>query len=169
MKKKKLVHVGTFGQPQGLKGEIKVNIFTSSFESFKLLQNFFIDDNKSILIITKLRRVGKKIICSLDNCNDRDSSLLFKGVRIFVLRENFPQTKDSEYYIVDLIGCVVLDKKNNMLGTIRDIKNFGAGDLIEINSPNKDFFYIPMNQENLVKVDYEKKIVVVNPIYGLIE
>ena len=44
MKKKELVHVGTFGQPQGLKGDIKINIFTSSFESFKMLKNFFIQE-----------------------------------------------------------------------------------------------------------------------------
>ena len=65
MKKKELVHVGTFGQPQGLKGDIKINVFTSSFESFKILKFFFIDDQKSALVFKTLRKVGKKIIGSV--------------------------------------------------------------------------------------------------------
>ena len=169
MKEKKLVHVGTFGQPQGLKGEIKINIFTSSFVSFKLLKKFFIEDEKSELVFTTLRCVGKKIIASVDECKDRDSALLFKGKHIFSFRESFPKININEYYIVDLIDCDVMDIKNNLIGTVADIQNFGAGDLIEINYSDKKSFYIPMNDENLVSVDTINKIIIVDPIKGLLE
>ena len=145
MQEKKLVHVGTFGQPQGLKGDIKINIFTSSFESFRELKKYFIQDDKSVLIFKALKIVGKKIIGSIEECKDRETAILFKGRHILALRENFPKIKNSEYYVVDLIDCKVLDMKNSILGTVVDIKNFGAGDLIEIAYPGKNFFYIPMN------------------------
>jgi 16S rRNA processing protein RimM len=169
MENKEFVCVGTFGQPQGLKGEIKINIFTSSFESFKMLKNFYINDKKTILIFDTFRKVGKKIICSVEGCIDRDAALLFKGNHIFALRKDFPKTKDNEYYIVDLIDSRVLDMQNNNLGIVEDIKNFGAGDLLEINSPKKKNFYIPMNNENLVSVDAKNKIVILNPINGLLD
>jgi 16S rRNA processing protein RimM len=169
MKKKQLVHVGTFGQPQGLKGDIKINIFTSSFESFKKLKNYFIEDKKSILVFKKIRQVGNKIIGSVEKCEDRDAALLFKGKYILALRESFPGTRHNEYYIVDLIGCEVFDLKNNILGEIKNIQNFGAGDLMEIKNHNKKNFFIPMNNENLINVDLEKKIIIVNPIKGILE
>ena len=168
MKEKKLVHVGTFGQPLGLKGDIKINIFTSSFESFKLLDKFFIEDEKSNLVFKNLRQVGKKIIGSIEECKDRDEALLFKGKHILTLRKNFPKTKDDEYYVVDLIGCKVIDMKDHILGRVEDIQNFGASDLIEIAHINKKKFYIPMDKDNLVSVDLYNKIIFVDPIKGLL-
>ena len=169
MKKKELVHVGTFGQPQGLKGDIKINILTSSFEAFKTLKTFFIKDEESILVFKKLRKVGKNIIGSIEQCNDRDSALLLKGKYILALRESFPQIKENEYYIIDLIGSKILDKKNNYLGVVKDIKNFGAGDLIEFHCLDKKNYYIPMNDDNLVNIDIFKKIIIVNPIDGILD
>ena len=39
-----IIHVGTFGSPIGLKGEIKINILTSSFDLFKNLGDYFNED-----------------------------------------------------------------------------------------------------------------------------
>ena len=44
MSKSNLVHVGTFGSPIGLKGEIKVKMLTSSFEFFKMLKVYLNED-----------------------------------------------------------------------------------------------------------------------------
>ena len=169
MKEKKLVHVGTFGQPQGLKGEFKINIFTSSFESFKKLKQYFIEDEKLALTFKTLRFVGKKVIGSIDGCTDRDNALLLKGKFIFSLRENFPKININEYYIVDLIDCKVIDINNKLIGIVADIENFGAGDLIEVYCSGKNSFYIPMNNDNLVSVDIVNKKIIVNPIKGLLE
>lgn len=169
MKKKKLVHVGTFGQPQGLKGNININILTSSFESFKLLKEYFFEHDSSILIFKSLRKIGKKYIVSLNDCNDRDQALNFKGKKIYTYRENFPEIKIDQYYIIDLLNCDVVNKEDFFLGNVIDIKNFGAGDLIEIKNKNNKSFYIPMNDENLVDINISKKVIKVNPMKGLLE
>ena len=161
--------MGTFGQPQGLKGEIKINIFTSSFDSFKKLKKFFIKNDKSILKFKSFRQVGKKIIASIEECKDRNSAFLFNGIHILALREDFPKTNNDEYYIFDLLGCTVIDIKKNTLGIVEDIKNFGAGDLIEINHPDKKNFYIPMNEDNLIKININEKNIIVDPILGLLD
>ena len=169
MKKKEFVQVGTFGQPQGLKGDIKINIFTSSFESFKMLKSFFMEDGKSSLIFTSLLKIGKKNIGSIEGCEDRDAALNFKGKHIFTFRENFLKTNNDEYYVLDLIDCEVINLKQESLGKVIDIKNFGAGDLIEIINNGKKTFYIPMNEDNLINVDIDKKRILVNPIKGLLD
>ena len=169
MKKKELVHVGTFGQPQGLKGDIKINIFTSSFESFKMLKNFFMEDGKSSWIFKSLRKIGKKNIGSIEGCEDRDAALEFKGRHIFAFRKNFPKTNNDEYYVMDLIDCEVINVKQESLGKVIDIKNFGAGDLMEIINNGKKTIYIPMNEDNLINVDIDKKKILVNPIKGLLD
>ena len=49
------------------------------------------------------------------------------------------------------------------------IDNFGAGDLIYLKKNNAKSYYIPMNSENIVKIDDDKKIIIVNPIKGMID
>ena len=169
MKKKKFVQVGTFGHPQGLNGDIKINIFTSSLESFKMLRSFFMEDGKSSLIFTSLRKIGKKNIGSIEGCEDRDAALDCRGKHIYAFRENFPKTNNDEYYVLDLIDCEVINVKQESLGKVIDIKNFGAGDLIEIINNGKKTFYIPMNEDNFINVDIDKKKILVNPIKGLLD
>ena len=169
MKKNDLVHVGTFGQPQGLKGDIKINILTSSFESFKILKNYFMEDGKTIFHFTALRKIGKKNIATLEGCEDRNAALDYKGMHVFSSKENFSKISEDEYYVIDLIGCRVFNVEKESLGIVVDIKNFGAGDLIEIITSNKKNFYIPMNDDNLISVNILKKIIIVNPIKGLLD
>ena len=57
---------------------------------------------------------------------------------------------------------------NKLLGNIINIDNFGASDLINIKKTNNKSFYIPMNKDNIVKVDIKKKLVIVNPIKGIL-
>ena len=169
MKKNNLVHVGTFGQPQGLKGDIKINILTSSLESFKILKNYLTEDGKIIFYFTALRKVGKKNIASLKGCEDRNAALEYKGVNIFSSKENFLTISEDEYYVIDLIGCDVFNVEKKSLGTVVDIKNFGAGDLIEITSGSNKNFYIPMNDDNLTSVNIIEKKIIVNPMKGLLD
>ena len=68
-----------------------------------------------------------------------------------------------------MIDCLVVNIQNKKLGKVVDVKNYGAGDLIEVIDNSKKTFFIPMNKENLEKVNIEKKIITVNPISGLIE
>ena len=168
MKKRDLVHVGIFGHPLGLKGEIKINIFTSSFESFKILKNYFLGDEKSALNFLSLRKIGKKYIATIEGCKDRNTALGFKNKNIYTFRENFPIIKDDEYYVLDLIGCEVINKEKLILGNVIDIKNFGASDLVEIKK-NKKTFYIPMNQDNIINIDIIKRKILVDPMEGLLD
>ena len=169
MNKKNIVHIGTFGQPQGLKGEIKIIMFISSFESFKKLQLYLKEDGKTEWHFVKFRHVGNKLIAMLEDCQDRDSALALKGKKIYSSRKNFPQTKNNEYYVIDLIGCKVKNIENQNLGVVVNIQNFGASDLMEVKNNFQKIFYIPMNDGNVVNVDTRKKMIVVNPMAGVLE
>ena len=169
MNKKKIVHIGTFGQPQGLKGEIKIIMFVSSFESFKRLQQYLREDGETEWHFIKFRDVGNKLIAMLEDCQDRDSALALKGKKIYSSRKNFPKTKSHEYYVIDLIGCKVKNIENQNLGVVVNIQNFGASDLMEIENNFQRKFYIPMNDGNIVSVDVQEKKIIVNPMLGLLE
>ena len=114
MKNKKMIHVATFGQPQGLRGEIRINIHTSSLDSFKQLNSFFMEDIFTKIIFKSFRIIGKKKISFVLGCDDRNSAEKYRGKKIFTLRENLPNITGSEYYVTDLIGCTVINTKKKI-------------------------------------------------------
>ena len=170
MKKKQLFYVGTFGKPVGLKGEIKITTHNFEFNKFisKSLSSYLVDEadmfwNFQYLKINKNKLSGKLKKCNSINCAEK-----LNGKKIFIDINHLPKNKKNQFYIFDLINCEVKTSKNILLGNIIDIDNFGAGDLIKIKKDNNQSFYIPMNEDNVIKVDLKKKLVTVNPIKGIL-
>ena len=168
MKKLNLIHVGTFGTPIGLKGEIKVNIFTSNFEVFKNLGKYYNFDGTIEWKFKKMFLNNNKLITHPEKCLNRNDTLLLRNKKIFSLKKYFVQPKSNEYFINDLIDCNVFLLNGKIVGKVIAIHNFGAGDLLEVTMNNKNF-YIPMNNENLVSVELNKKKIIINPIKGIID
>ena len=169
MNKKNIVHIGTFGKPKGLKWEIRIIMFSASFESFKMLRQYLKEDGETEWQFVKLRHIGNKLFAMLEDCQDRDAALALQGKKIYSSRKNFPKTKNNEYYVIDLIGCEVKNIENQNLGVVVNIQNFGASDLMEVKNNFQKIFYIPMNDGNVVNVDTRKKMIVVNPMAGVLE
>ena len=168
MKKKQLFHIGTFGKPVGLKGKIKIIMYNFEFNKFKSLNLYLVDEanvfwNFQYLKINKNKLTGKLIQCNSINCAEK-----LNGKKIFIDINILPKNKKNQFYIFDLINCEVKTSKNILLGSIIDIDNFGAGDLIKIKKDNNKSFYIPMNEDNVVKVDLKNKLIIVNPIKGIL-
>ena len=168
MKKKQLFNIGTFGKPVGLKGEIKIIMLNLEFNTLKSLNTYLLDEETMFWDFQYLKINKNKLIGKLKNCNSINCVEKLSGKKIFIDKNNLPKNKKNQFYIFDLINCEVKTSKNNLLGNIINIDNFGAGDLIKIKKINNKIFYIPMNDENIVKVDIKKKLVIVNPIKGIL-
>ena len=134
-----------------------------------MLQQYLKEDGKTKWHFVKFRYVRNKLIAMLKGCQDRNAALALKGEKIYSLRKNFPKTKSNEYYVIDLIGCNVKNIENQNLGTVVNIQNFGASDLMEVENNIQKIFYIPMNDGNIVSVDVQEKKIIVNPMLGLLE
>ena len=160
--------MGTFGSPIGLKGEIKVTMLTSSFESFKMLKVYFNEDASEKWNFIKMRTLNKNLLVHPHDCNNKDDAEKFRGKKIFSQLSNFPKTNKDEYYFKDLIGCSIFMLNGKKIGNVVNVENFGASDLLETKINNKTF-YIPMNKDNLVSVNLDKKEIIINPIKGIID
>ena len=76
--------------------------------------------------------------------------------------------KNEEYYPSQLLGFQIITLKNETIGLVKNIKNFGAGNLLEVLPINNKTYYIPMNDENVEEISFNKKIIIVNPLEGII-
>ena len=168
MKKKQLFHIGTFGKPVGLRGEIRIIMPNIEFNIFKSLSLYLIDEVAVFWDFQYLKINKNKLSGKLKKCNSINCAEKLNGKKIFIDKNNLPKNEKNRFYVFDLINCEVKTSKNNLLGNIINIDNFGAGDLIKIKKTNNKSFYIPMNEDNIVKVDIKNKLVIVNLIKGIL-
>ena len=168
MNKSNLVHVGTFGAAIGLKGEIKLNLLTSTIDVFTSLGEYYNFDQSVKWRFDSILMRQQKCVAHPSHCSNRNDAEELKNQKIFSLKENFPLTDPGKYLVSDLIGCELIHKNGKSFGNVISVDNFGAGDLLETTYDDKKI-YIPLNDDNVLSVDLEKKIIFVNPIKGIVD
>jgi ribosomal 30S subunit maturation factor RimM len=55
------------------------------------------------------------------------------------------------------------------LGIVVNIQNFGASDLLEVENNFQKKYYIPIDDDNIMNMDTRNKIIIVNPMLGILE
>ena len=147
--------VGLIGSPHGVKGYVKVKHFTESLRGVTAYGEVF--NYKMEKIILDFKGLSKNLgIYSIKGITNRDLAESFRGIELFVKKNNLPSLTNGDVYHFDIIGLNVIDKDGNQkLGTIKNILNFGAGDIAEILSNERDFF-VPLMPNDLDHIDSKK-------------
>jgi 16S rRNA processing protein RimM len=70
-----------------------------------------------------------------------------RGTTLTVPRDSLPPLGAGEYYHADLIGLPAVSDLGVDLGHVVAVENFGAGDVIEIERPDKKRFMVPMRPD----------------------
>ena len=117
----KLYTIGQVVGARGIKGEIKIYPHTSFPERFAQMSKVLIGKEESEESLEKYvieaQRVHKDMIIlkllGIDTRNDAEGLV---GKKLFVTREELYQLPEDHYYIFDLIGLKVEDKKWGLLG-----------------------------------------------------
>tara|TARA_Y100001960_G_scaffold292844_1_gene335366 strand:- start:215 stop:703 length:489 start_codon:yes stop_codon:yes gene_type:complete len=162
------VHVGTFGAPVGLKGEIRINCLTKTIQVFKSLNEYFNFDKSTQWKFDKMLIRNNKLLVHPSGFNNRNDVELLINKKIYSYENNFSEKVLNNYSLHDLLNCKIKSLLGENIGNVISIENFGAGDLIETNYKNKNI-YIPLNYENIVSVDLEKKTITINPMKGILD
>ncbi len=155
------IGVGEFIKPHGINGELLFIPYNRGTEAFSPPIPLFIqrDNAYERLKIEKIRPVNKGFLIKLYGSHSIDDALSFKKKRIFIKKTDITLDK-NEYLISDLINLNCYNGKNKNIGTVTEVYH-GDTDIIEIKSAGGTYL-IPMTDENILRVDYNNKIVVKN-------
>jgi 16S rRNA processing protein RimM len=166
-----LVPLGKIVKPHGILGEVKISLFNSKSETLKVGQSVWVglgkDDCESFMI-EKLNLVSEKSTLKFNNINDRNSAELLRDFTLFVCRDEFPETIDDEFYLIDIIGFNVVDQTGKKVGEVSDIMENPANDILMVSDGDKEHL-IPLVDDFVTFFDFERKQVTVNLIDGLID
>ncbi len=126
----------------GVAGEVRLKLFAEDVGAVKAHKSF----NGGTLTLTSLRP-GNSIIARFAEITDRNGADAARGTELTVPRDALPPLADGEYYHADLIGLPCVSTDGAAMGNCVAVENFGAGDVLEIEGPDKKRFMVPMNAE----------------------
>ena len=69
------------------------------------------------------------------------------------MRDALPPPEDDEFYLADLVGLRVETAEGQVLGAVRGVQDFGAGDLLEVKPEGGPSFWLPFTREAVPEVD----------------
>ena len=138
MKKNKQVCIANIGKPRGLKGEFFLNSFCSPKENIlNYIDDIFID-NENKLSIEYIKKSNSKFLAKLKNIDSVDEIKEYTNIKLYISSENLPELKSEEVYWHDLKGMIVIGlNKNEILGEVKELNNFGANDYLIV-KPSPD-------------------------------
>ena len=88
MNKSNFVHVATFGAAIGLKGEIKVNLLTSTIDVFRSLDQYYNFDQSIKWSFESIVMRQEKCVALPSHCKNRDDAEELKNQKIFSFKES---------------------------------------------------------------------------------
>jgi 16S rRNA processing protein RimM len=139
----------------GLGGEVRLKLFGDSADSLKQYQGF----NNGTLTLRHIKVVKGGAIARFAEIPDRNAAERARGTELTVPRSALPPLAEGEYYHHDLLGLPAVSAQGRPLGTVVLVENFGAGDILEIETPGNDGgkapkrFMVPMNAQAVTAWD----------------
>ncbi|MGZ3297673.1 MAG: ribosome maturation factor RimM [Asticcacaulis sp.] len=151
--KPNLVFVAQVGAAHGVQGEFK--LLSHMDDPLSVLEyNPLLDmHGKPALTITAAREHKGQLLVRAEQVPDRTAADRVKGLKLYIERGDLPGTDEDEYYIADLIGLAVIDIAGAAIGTVANVDNFGAGDLLDIRPAEGANFYLLFTAANVPEVD----------------
>ncbi len=163
--------MATIGAAQGLRGEVRVRVYTADPLSLGDYGNLHGKDGR-VFEILEIREAKNVVIVRFRGVNDRDAAEALNGLELYIERENLPDDEldDDEFYYADLEGLEAVDDSGKSYGTVSGVFDFGAGDLLELKGPGRRPTLIPFSEAAVLEIDLERGRLVIDPrAAGLVE
>lgn len=154
----------------GIKGAVKLKIFTDQPENLSGYASFCDADRARTFEFTSLSRHGNTWLATIKGLADRTAAEKLRGTKLYVPREELPAIEeDDTYYHADLIGLSAQWPDGKPMGKVINVVNFGAGDLLDIKPAKGPSFYVPFTNAVVPQIDIAGGTMTVDPPHGLID
>jgi 16S rRNA processing protein RimM len=156
--------VGRVAGPFGVKGDVRITSYTAdpmALLDYKILTR---EDGSPGLTLTSGRPDKGGVVARAQEIETREQAEALRGLQLFVPRDALPEPEEDEFYVTDLIGLTVETAEGEVLGRVRTVEDFGAGDLIEVQPPTGASWWLPFTRETVPEVRLgEGKVIAVRP------
>lgn len=154
-----LIKIATLKKPYGIKGWLWVFSETDNRADIFSMPNWQMKTALGFrpLTVQDWRVQGSGLVACFKEITDRNMAETMNGVTIWVDKSSLPALAEEEYYWSDLIGLTVINEDNECLGTIKEMFETGAHEVMAVKptaeSIDNEERLIPWHKSVVLEVD----------------
>ncbi len=165
------VVIGRVKRAHGIKGKLSVEPITDDPQRFKLLKSVFLskEDGQRISFAVEEAQVsGKGVLLSLAEMQSREKAEKWRGAYVEIPRAECLPLPEGDHYYFELVGLEVITTEGQKIGVLEDFILAPAGDVYVVKQKDREIL-IPAIAEVIERIDFERGVMVINPIDGLLD
>jgi 16S rRNA processing protein RimM len=164
--------VGRVGKPQGIRGEVTVEVRTDDPDTrFAPGTSLRTDPpSRGPLTVVGSRPRSGGLVVAFEGVHDRAGAEAIRGTVLVVDSADLPELDvEDEWYDHQLVGLAAVDPAGTPVGTVTDVVHSAATDLLVLRDAEDKEHLIPFVREMVPTVDVPGGKVVVDPPEGLFD
>ncbi|MBI4412311.1 MAG: 16S rRNA processing protein RimM [Deltaproteobacteria bacterium] len=169
-KKEELIQIGEIYREHGIKGEVKVWVYSRSDENFRKGMPVILrrtDGEEMEAKILEVTPFQQWFLTRFSFLKNPEEARLWRKAKILVGRKDLASAGMGEYYLFDLIGYAVVDIGGCVIGTLEGMMGEGETALFVVCGQDEKEILIPAVPAWIEKVDRKGKKIVVKLQEGL--
>ncbi len=159
------ITIGAIVATSGIKGYVRINCFTNNPKDIIGFPKIFDDNGQNYKIKAIISVKGTVAVAQIEGINSIEAAEKFIGTNLLTEKSELESLDYGDFYYADLIGMEVYFEDAIKAGTIVDVMNYGASDIIEVSGldDGKTTMY-PFIEDFIIDVNLdEKKITIKKP------
>ncbi|NIP29910.1 MAG: 16S rRNA processing protein RimM [Candidatus Dadabacteria bacterium] len=169
-----LITYGKVTKRHGLSGELKVLPYSGSLDNFKNFKHIYIDlsseEEPQKYLISKVRIHKNTAIVKLQGIDTPEQADKLKNANILIDEKDLGELDENEFYWYQLIGLKVFNVSDKYIGTVDNLLNNTAQDILVIKNEIEDKEYlIPFVEQFILDINFEESKIIINPAEGLLD
>lgn len=162
--KSRLIRVGRLAGAFGVRGEVRITAYTEEPAALLKFGALLLEDGSPGLTVVSGRTHKDSVVVRVKEIDTKEDADAKRGLVLYVPRDLFPAPDEDEFYLTDLIGLTVVTPTGEDLGKVKAVRDFGAGDVLEIQPPAGPSWWVAFTRDAVPEVRLTAgEIVVVRP------
>ena len=161
--------VGKIINTHGIKGNVKIYPYTDDPERFKDLDYLLIGEDFKELRIADMFIQKGFVYVRFEGYEDINKILDFVNSNVYIYDRDKVKLPEDRYFISDIVNMEVHDLEGNLIGKVTDVIENLANDLFQVQKPDGKIFYLPARKEFIKEIDVDKRVIIIDPIEGLLD
>lgn len=149
----KFVCVAAVAAAHGVRGALKLRCFTEVPENVAAYGPVCDEHGRELFALEVIGEAKGGVLARASGVTTREAAEALRGTRLYVPRSRLPATEEDEFYHEDLVGLAAWDPAGRELGRVVAVLNFGAGDVLEIATPEGQSELLPFTRAVVPEID----------------
>jgi 16S rRNA processing protein RimM len=147
-----LIMVGRVAGAFGVRGEVRITSFTAEPLALVDYKTLLREDGSPGLTLAGGRVAKGGVVARAAEVATRDEAEALRGLKLYIPRASLPEPDEDEFYVADLVGMEVRSLEGDLLGEVRSVRDFGAGDLLEVAPVAGESWWLPFTRDAVPEV-----------------